>query len=108
MQNVIKAITRGIAAVTFVAAVAASAVARQAQTNAPVTSPTVSQDVAPLELIAPTARDGARGEGFLGKPPGPGPFPAVVLIHGGITIMPTAWLREYALGSWSSRFLAAG
>ena len=108
MQLVAKTIALAVGVVYFVAAVGTSADAQQAQARAPITSPTVSEAVAPLEPIAPTARDGTRGEGFLRKPPGPGPFPAVVLIHGGITRQPTARLREYALGSWSSRFLAAG
>jgi dipeptidyl aminopeptidase/acylaminoacyl peptidase len=73
-----------------------------------VTRPLVSEEVAPLESIAPTASDGSRGEGYLRKPPGPGPFPAVVLIHGGIVRWPSQQLREYAVGTWTSRFLAAG
>ena len=58
--------------------------ARQLPAADTVTRPLVSEEVAPLESIAPTASDGSRGEGYLRKPPGPGPFPAVVLIHGGI------------------------
>ena len=73
-----------------------------------ITRPAISEDVSRLEPISPTSRDGNRGEGFLRKPPGRGPFPAVVLIHGGNTRWPTDRLREYALGTWSSRFLAAG
>jgi dipeptidyl aminopeptidase/acylaminoacyl peptidase len=73
-----------------------------------VTRPLVSEDVAALEAIAPTASDGSPAEGYLRKPPGPGPFPAVVLIHGGIVRWPSQQLREYALGTWTSRFLAAG
>jgi dienelactone hydrolase len=42
------------------------------------------------------------------KPPGRGPFPAVLLLHGGITKLPTQRLRQLALGAWASRFLAAG
>src|SRR5262245_27516126 len=72
------------------------------------TRPAVSEEVAPLEAIAPVAKDGHKGEAYLRKPPGKGPFPAVVLIHGGIVRWPTARLKEYTLGVWSSRFLAAG
>ena len=32
----------------------------------------------------------------------------MVLIHGGIVKWPSQQLREYALGTWTSRFLAAG
>src|SRR5262245_35133002 len=72
------------------------------------TRPVISEEVAPLEAIAPVAKDGHRGEAFLRKPPGKGPFPAVVLVHGGLTKQPTAVLKEHALGTWTSRFLAAG
>jgi dipeptidyl aminopeptidase/acylaminoacyl peptidase len=82
--------------------------ARQVAVSDPVTRPLVSEDVSPLEAIAPTAVDGSSGEGFLRKPPGKGPFPAVVLLHGGIVRWPSQQLREYALGTWTSRFLAAG
>lgn len=82
--------------------------AAQDQAATLTTRPVVSEDVAPLEPIAPTTRDGTRGEGFLRRPPGPGLFPAVVLIHGGITRRPSERLKEYALGTWCSRFLAAG
>jgi dipeptidyl aminopeptidase/acylaminoacyl peptidase len=75
----------------------------------PITRPTVSEEASPLEPIAPMARDGYRGQGFLRKPPGEGPFPAVVLIHGGITTFPSARLRERLLTSaLLPRFLAAG
>jgi dipeptidyl aminopeptidase/acylaminoacyl peptidase len=75
----------------------------------PITRPAVSEEASPLEPIAPMARDGYRGQGFLRKPPGEGPFPAVVLIHGGITTFPSARLRERLLtAALPSRFLAAG
>jgi dipeptidyl aminopeptidase/acylaminoacyl peptidase len=74
-----------------------------------ITKPTVSEKASPLEPIAPVAHDGYRGQAFLRKPPGDGPFPAVVLIHGGLTTLPSERLREYALtNALPSRFLAAG
>src|SRR5262249_4319856 len=72
------------------------------------TRPAISEEVAPLEALAPVAKDGHNGEAFLRKPPGKGPFPAVVLVHGGFERAPTALLKEFTLGVWSSRFLAAG
>jgi dienelactone hydrolase len=72
------------------------------------THPVISEEVAPLEAIAPVAKDGHKGEAFLRKPPGKGPFPAVVIVHGGNTTYPTAALKKFALGTWPSRFLAAG
>src|SRR5262245_54923732 len=71
--------------------------------------PAVSEKASPLEPIAPMARDGYRGRAFLRKPPGEGPFPAVVLIHGGLRTVSSERLREYVLTSaLPSRFLAAG
>src|SRR5262249_36615837 len=58
--------------------------------------------------IAPTARDGHKGVGFLRKPPGKGPFPAVVLIHGGFGGLPAEQVKNSALDTWASRYLAAG
>ena len=76
--------------------------------RASTTRPVISEEVAPLEAIAPVAKDGHQGEAFLRKPPGKGPFPAVVIVHGGSTTIPTAALKKFALGTWPSRFLAAG
>jgi hypothetical protein len=45
-----------------------------------ITQPAVSERLAPLESLAPVARDGHAGEGLLRKPPGDGPFPAVLVI----------------------------
>ena len=74
-----------------------------------ITRPAVSEKASPVEPIAPVAHDGYRGQGFLRKPPGEGPFPAVVLIHGGLTTVPSERLRERVLTSaLGSRFLAAG
>jgi dipeptidyl aminopeptidase/acylaminoacyl peptidase len=102
-------ICKGVLAFACLFRMAAPSVdARQVSTGDVVTHPVVSEEVSPLESIAPTASDGSRGEGFLRKPPGPGPFPAVVLVHGGIARLPSQQLREYALGTWSSRFLVAG
>jgi hypothetical protein len=72
------------------------------------TRPAISQEVVPLEAIVPVAKDGHKGEAYVRKPPGKRPFPAVVLIHGDIVRWPTTQLKEYALGAWSSRYLAAG
>lgn len=83
--------------------------ANGAAQSEPITRPVVSEKASPLEPIAPVAKDGYRGQAFLRKPPGEGPFPAVVLVHGGLTTMPTDRLREYAsTNALPSRFLAAG
>jgi acetyl esterase/lipase len=93
----------------LLAAVAGLAGARLSQAQAAVLRPIVSEKVCPLETIAPVAADGYRGVAVLRKPPGPGPFPVVVWLHGGISTVPVARLegtaRDLALGS---RLLAAG
>lgn len=74
-----------------------------------ITRPAVSENASPLQPLAPVAQDGYRGYGLLRKLPGDGPFPAVVLIHGGLTTWTSERLREYVLASaLPSRFLAAG
>lgn len=74
-----------------------------------ITRPVISEDTCPLELIEPVARDGHRGLGFVRKPPGPGPFPAMIWIHGGLVTRPPEMLKEHALNAPNpSRFLAAG
>jgi dipeptidyl aminopeptidase/acylaminoacyl peptidase len=106
-QNVMKLV--GLAAMSFAALLSTPpVVARQSHPTEPVTRPVVSEDAAPIETIAPIARDGHRGQGFLRKPPGSGPFPAVVIIHGGLTTRPSADVRAHALSAQPSRFLAAG
>ena len=73
-----------------------------------ITRPVVSENTSPLELIAPVAKDGHRGTGVLRRPPGAGPFPALVWIHGGLATRPEADLEGYARSANPSRFLAAG
>lgn len=97
-----------VLAVACLATATTMPVTTQDQSAAATMRPAISEDVAPLHAIAPMVRDGHRAEGFLRRPPGSGPFPAIVLIHGGNTRWPTERLRTYALGTWPSRFLAAG
>ena len=96
-----------VLAVSGLAVLSAFSIAHQ-DPAAAVTRPIVSEDTSPLEAIAPVAPDGHRGQGFLRKPPGPGPFPAVVVIHGGLVTLPTERVRDLALGVQPSRLLAAG
>jgi acetyl esterase/lipase len=71
--------------------------------------PVVSQTACPLERIVPVARDGHRGLAFVRTPPGAGPFPAVMIVHGGLVTWPEEQLRRYAgQSALPSRFLAAG
>lgn len=70
------------------------------------TQPVISEEAVPLERIAPLAHDGFEGLGYLRRPPGAGPFPAVLLIPGGGS--PRDGLRGSAMGAYASRFLEAG
>jgi len=71
--------------------------------------PAVSETACPIERLSPLAQDGHRGLAFVRTPPGKGPFPLVVIIHGGLVTWPEAQLRQYILNSpLPSRFLAAG
>ena len=75
----------------------------------PVTRRAISETAYPLEQITPIAQDGHPGLGFLRKPLGKGPFPAVVIIHGGLVTRPEGEVKEYALHSpLPCRFLAEG
>ncbi|MGH9660160.1 MAG: alpha/beta hydrolase family protein, partial [Bryobacteraceae bacterium] len=79
-------------------ALAPAALARAAE----VTRPAVSEQACPLQPFPGV-------EGFLRKPPGPGPFPAVLYIHGGLVTRPLDTLRDLALNQANpSRYLAAG
>ena len=75
----------------------------------PATRPEVAQGDSPLEVAAPVARDAHQGLALLRKPPGNGPFPAVLIIHPGMTTFTQEELTEYMLrAAPPSRFLAAG
>lgn len=77
--------------------------------NAPVTQPLVSEAACPLQQIEPVASDGYRGLGILRKPPGDGPFPAIIWLHGGITTVPLSRLQVTTRDLANpARFLAAG
>jgi dipeptidyl aminopeptidase/acylaminoacyl peptidase len=98
-----------VGACVLALAAAAPLAAGGDRASEPITRPVVSEDACPLEVIAPVASDGHRGQGVLRKPPGAGPFPAVVWIHGGLVTRPLDVLKELALHSANpSRFLAAG
>ena len=86
----------------------ATGIAQEAATDESVTRPVISEDVAPLIPIEPVASDGHRGEGYMRRPPGDGPYPAVVFVHGGLSRRPTDYLQGYSRRAHPSRFLADG
>ncbi len=52
--------------------------------QAKVTRPEVSEEACPVEVIEAPTRDKHRATAAVRKPPGKGPFPAVVLLHAGM------------------------
>lgn len=93
----------------LVAAAAALGSGRMASAEPEVTQPRVSQSACPLQTIRPVASDGHKGLALLRKPPGKGPFPAVVILHGDIISLPLPALQQLALDAATTcRFLAAG
>ena len=75
----------------------------------PVTRPAIAEEISPVEELSVTTQDGRTAIGVVRKPPGRGPFPAVVVIHGGTGPRPLSVLKYEALNSPTmTRFLAAG
>src|ERR1041384_5887197 len=68
----------------------------------------VSEQDCPLETIEVPAAEGHKVLGVLRKPPGPGPFPALVHLHGTLDIKSLASLQAWTRDATPSRFLAAG
>jgi dipeptidyl aminopeptidase/acylaminoacyl peptidase len=88
-----------------------------ADAPSPISRPAVSEQVSPLQVIHPQAADGHKTVAVLRKPPGDGPFPAIIDLHGGlveVALDPPSrglggeTLRQSAGGVTISRFLAAG
>jgi acetyl esterase/lipase len=74
-----------------------------------VTRPAVSEEACPIEVISVEARDGHKATALVRKPPGNGPFPAIVFLHGGLNQRNVERVkREAADQPTNSRFLAAG
>jgi acetyl esterase/lipase len=71
--------------------------------------PDVPVEVSPLQYIEVTASDGVKSFAIVRRPPGEGPFPAVLLIHGGLVMQERETLeRDAKDGITHERFLAAG
>ncbi|MEO8026572.1 MAG: prolyl oligopeptidase family serine peptidase [Bryobacteraceae bacterium] len=93
----------------FLALASANLVTARADADDAMRKPIVSEEACPLETLTPVAPDGFKGFAVLRKPPGAGPFPAILWIHGGLTTLPRTALQDLARsGTNPSRFLAAG
>ncbi|MCZ6796085.1 MAG: hypothetical protein O7J95_20950, partial [Planctomycetota bacterium] len=78
------------------------------ETRDAVTWPRVPVSVSPLQVIEVRSRDGEKAIAVLRKPPGDGPFAAVVFL-GGLRKLPLERLKVSSRGGHThSRYLAAG
>jgi dipeptidyl aminopeptidase/acylaminoacyl peptidase len=68
----------------------------------------ISRELCPIHKITATAEDDKQIRAFYRKPPGDGPFPAVICIHGGVTSASDNNLRSLLLENAYTRLLAAG
>lgn len=69
----------------------------------------ISTDLCPIEKMTATTQDKRKIRAFYRKPPGDGPFPAVICIHGGIGFVAEKNLKGALLRNVIyTRFLAAG
>ena len=68
----------------------------------------VSEEACPLLPATPVSVDGHVLEAVLRRPPGAGPFPAIVWLHPGLKTLPRKALERFARAPSPSRLLAAG
>jgi acetyl esterase/lipase len=88
--------------------VATSASSAAADPPAAETRPVVSEQACPFEVIKVTAPDGHETDAVVRRPPGAGPFPALIHLHGGLNRQPVDRLKALDAEPTPSRFLAAG
>lgn len=73
-----------------------------------ITKPVISEEACPVEVISAPTSDQKTATAVVRKPPGKGPFPALVYLHGGLEPRSAAKLKEQIFKQTESRFLAAG
>ena len=85
------------------------ALAAAAEDPIKVTYPQVSEVACPLKVVSIPGRAGNEVTAVVRQPPGNGPFPAIVLLHGGLSPYRLDTLKEESLTRPNyTRFLAAG
>ena len=62
-----------------------------------ITYPQVSEAACPVEVLSIPGKAGNKVTAVVRKPMGPGPFPAIVLLHGGLSPYPVEKLKDEAL-----------
>jgi dipeptidyl aminopeptidase/acylaminoacyl peptidase len=86
-----------------------AAAAEPADPVAKVTYPQVAESACPIQVVSVPGTAGNEVTAIVRQPPGNGPFPAIVLLHGGLSPYPVARLKEESLTRPNyTRFLAAG
>lgn len=80
-----------------------------ARGQTPITRPVVSEESCPAEVFTVPAQDDRKATAVVRKPPGKGPFPAVIYLRGGLSERPLKEAKQDILnGPTLCRFLAAG
>jgi len=87
-----------------------SAVAAEpTETPAKITYPQISEAACPLQVVSIRGKAGNEVTAVVRQPPGAGPFPAIVLLHGGLSPYPIEKLKDESLTRPNyTRFLAEG
>jgi dipeptidyl aminopeptidase/acylaminoacyl peptidase len=85
------------------------ATANAEEQAAPVTYPQVSEAACPPQIISIPCKAGNEVPAVIRQPPGAGPFPAIIALHGGLSPYPVDKLKDETLTRPNyTRFLAAG
>jgi len=94
----------------FMAAFAGFAMGNQSQATAQVKvmRPEVSVETCPVQVIEVPTQDGKHATVAVRKPPGKGPFPAAIYLHGTLESKEANKLSHSLKDQTGSRFLAAG
>jgi dipeptidyl aminopeptidase/acylaminoacyl peptidase len=76
---------------------------------AKVTYPQVAESACPMQVVSIPGKAGNQVPAVIRQPPGSGPFPAIVLLHGGLSPYPLEALKQESLSRPNYvRFLSAG
>jgi dipeptidyl aminopeptidase/acylaminoacyl peptidase len=76
---------------------------------AKITYPQISETACPVRVVSIPGKAGNTVTAVIRQPPGKGPFPAMVLLHGGLSPYPIDKLKDESLTRPNyTRFLAAG